>query len=207
MATGGPSVRDVPPRGRRRPPVLAVVAGLLVLSAALRLVSGSGAAVAEGLGNLMQANAAQAEVPAEAAVCTPPPELADILESLTAREAKVAELEAQLADRERLVSVAEEEVRASLTALEAAEARLAATIATASEAAETDLAKLTSVYENMKPADAAILFGQMEPVFAAGFLGRMRSDAAAAILAGLPPDLAYSISVVLAGRNADVPTE
>jgi flagellar motility protein MotE (MotC chaperone) len=47
----------------------------------------------------------------------------------------------------------------------------------------------------------------MDPVFAAGFLGRMRSDAAAAILAGLPPELAYSISVVLAGRNASVPTE
>jgi flagellar motility protein MotE (MotC chaperone) len=35
----------------------------------------------------------------------------------------------------------------------------------------------------------------------------MRADAAAAILAGLAPDQAYSISVVLAGRNANVPTE
>ena len=47
----------------------------------------------------------------------------------------------------------------------------------------------------------------MEPSFAAGFLGRMRADVAAAILAGLEPDLAYSISVELAGRNADVPRE
>ena len=54
---------------------------------------------------------------------------------------------------------------------------------------------------------AAALFQLMEPSFAAGFLGRMRADAAAAILAGLEPDLAYSISVVLAGRNANVPRE
>ena len=59
----------------------------------------------------------------------------------------------------------------------------------------------------MKAEQAAALFEQMEPSFAAGFLGRMRADAAAAILSGLEPELAYSISVVLAGRNADVPRE
>lgn len=196
------------PVARRAGPSIAViVASLLVLSVVVRLASGSGVAIAQGLGALTQAEAAISETPPEPEMCTPPPELADILESLTQREARVTVLEAELADRERLVALAEEEVRASLTALETAEARLAATIATAQAAAETDLAKLTSVYENMKPAEAAILFGQMDPVFAAGFLGRMRSDAAAAILAGLPPDLAYSISVVLAGRNASVPTE
>lgn len=194
--------------GRRsRPSVAAVVAALLCLSVVFRLASGSGVAIAEGLGALTRAEAAVSAPGAEPAMCTPPPELADILESLTGREARVAALEAELADRERLLALAQDEVQAGLAALETAEARLAATIATAQAAAETDLAKLTSVYENMKPAEAAILFGQMDPVFAAGFLGRMRSDAAAAILAGLPPDLAYSISVVLAGRNALVPTE
>ncbi len=45
----------------------------------------------------------------------------------------------------------------------------------------------------------------MAPEFAAGFLGRMRPDAAAAVLAGLKPDKAYSISVMIAGRNATAP--
>ena len=45
----------------------------------------------------------------------------------------------------------------------------------------------------------------MEPDFAAGFLGRMRPDAAAAVMAGLTPETAYSISVILAGRNATAP--
>jgi flagellar motility protein MotE (MotC chaperone) len=55
----------------------------------------------------------------------------------------------------------------------------------------------------MKPKDASLLFERMSPDFAAGFLGRMRPDAAAAIMSGLPPELGYSISVLLAGRNAD----
>ena len=80
-----------------------------------------------------------------------------------------------------------------------------ATLSLADEASEKDILRLTSVYENMKPKDAAILFEQMEPNFAAGFLGRMRPDIAAEILSGLSPEVAYSISVILAGRNANVP--
>jgi flagellar motility protein MotE (MotC chaperone) len=195
------------PRHGRRVPVLVVIAAIFAMSALVRLADGSGTAIAQGLGALAPAQAVVAQGPVEPAVCAPAPELADILESLTRREARVTALEAELADRERTVEVATAELQAGLAALELAELRLSRTIATASQAAEADLAKLTSVYENMKPADAAVLFGQMQPVFAAGFLGRMRADAAAAILAGLPPEQAYSISVVLAGRNANTPTE
>ena len=80
-------------------------------------------------------------------------------------------------------------------------------LAVAEKAAEGDLSRLTSVYEAMKPKDAAALFEAMEPEFAAGFLGRMRPDAAAGIMTGLSPETAYMISVVLAGRNARAPTE
>jgi flagellar motility protein MotE (MotC chaperone) len=37
-------------------------------------------------------------------------------------------------------------------------------------AAETDIDRLTRVYETMEPDAAAPLFAQMEPSFAAGFL-------------------------------------
>ncbi|KIN65935.1 hypothetical protein Z945_982 [Sulfitobacter noctilucae] len=89
--------------------------------------------------------------------------------------------------------------------LEEAEANLRRTLSLTDGAAEDDLARLTAVYENMKPKDAAALFATMEPDFAAGFLGRMRPDYAAAVMTGLPPDVAYSISVILAGRNANAP--
>jgi flagellar motility protein MotE (MotC chaperone) len=47
----------------------------------------------------------------------------------------------------------------------------------------------------------------MSPEFAAGFLGRMAPEAAAAILSGMSAEAAYGISVIVAGRNANAPTE
>ena len=118
-------------------------------------------------------------------------------------QAREAELEARI----QALALIESSVADDLRRLEEAEEELRATMAQADKAAETDIDQLTAVYENMKPDQASALFQMMEPSFAAGFLGRMRSDAAAAILAGLEPDLAYSISVVLAGRNAEVARE
>jgi hypothetical protein len=47
----------------------------------------------------------------------------------------------------------------------------------------------------------------MPPAFAAGFMGLMSPAASAAILARMPADAAYAISVMLAGRHADLPKE
>ncbi|WP_299047526.1 hypothetical protein [uncultured Tateyamaria sp.] len=128
-----------------------------------------------------------------------------LLDALRAREARVAEREGALAARSKALDVAQAEIERRLAALEATEARLRQTLTIAQTAAEDDLAKLTTVYENMKPKDASALFEAMEPAFAAGFLGRMQPEAAAKILAGLDPQAAYSISAILAGRNARAP--
>ena len=88
-----------------------------------------------------------------------------------------------------------------------AETELEATLALADGAAESDLAKLTRMYEVMKPKEAAALFTEMDPIFAAGFLGRMQPERAAAVLAGMEPKAAYTLSLILAGRNGAVPTE
>lgn len=181
--------------GRR---VLAVVAGMMALSAVLRLADGAGLALAREIGAVVSSASAAppAGAPAEEA------DAADLLAALRAREARLAEAEAALAARERLLAVADEEVKRGLAEMEAAEADLRRLLAIADEASEQDLARLTAIYEAMKPAEAAALFAEMEPAFAAGFLGRMRSDAAGPILAGLPPGKAYALSVILAGRHA-----
>lgn len=183
--------------------VLLVVAGLLVASAAVRFGSGPGAAIALDL--------VTEEPPAIIGVPVPDEdltaELVAMLKDVKAREAQLQEREAAFDARRQALALVEDEVGKDIARLESAEARLRATMAAANQAAETDIARLTAVYENMKAEQAAELFQRMEPSFAAGFLGRMRPDAAAAILAGLEADLAYSISVVLAGRNAGVPIE
>ena len=55
----------------------------------------------------------------------------------------------------------------------------------ADEAAEKDIARMTTVYENMKPADAAKIFEKMDVNFAAGLLARMRPEVAAKVLTGM----------------------
>lgn len=135
------------------------------------------------------------------------PEMSEMLKAFQRREARLSKQEIQLELRIKTVEIAEREIEKKLVALAAAEDKLRKTLAYSDSAAENDLARLTSVYESMKPKDAAALFEEMDPDFAAGFLGRMRPDAAAGIMAGLSPQAAYSVSVRLAGRNANAPTQ
>ncbi|SEW41349.1 Flagellar motility protein MotE, a chaperone for MotC folding [Cognatiyoonia koreensis] len=187
---------------RKRSGTLHIVAGLLISSALLRFMDGSGQAYAEG------------EPATPAAVPMTPqgqadssPDIDTLLATLLAREARVATQEEQITARLQALSVAEAEMQEQLDALVEAEESLRATIALAEEASQTDLGRLTTVYENMKPKDAAALFEEMAPDFAAGFLGMMRPEPAALIMTQLTPQTAHSISVVLAGRNAGVPTQ
>ena len=131
--------------------------------------------------------------------------LAVLHEALQERDAFLKEKEAEFLERQKTIDLATERLQTDLQRLQQAEAELRKTLAVAEGAAEGDLSRLTTVYENMKPKDAAAVFEAMAPDFAAGFLARMRPDAAAKVMAGLSPDFAYSISVILAGRNADVP--
>lgn len=130
-----------------------------------------------------------------------------LLALLQAREQRLENRERQIEDREKALSIADSAIESKLAALIDAETKLRATVALADGASENDLAKLTAVYERMKPRESAALFEEMAPEFAAGFLARMRPEAAAGILAGLNPDSAYALSVILAGRNANTPKD
>jgi len=130
-----------------------------------------------------------------------------LLTTLQEREARLKRREMQIEDRMKALEIADTAIERKLQALVEAEESLGATLALADGASEEDLMRLTDVYEKMKPKDAAALFEEMAPEFAAGFLGRMRSTAAASVMAGLSPKAAYTISVILAGRNATVPKE
>lgn len=182
--------------------VLTLISLSLLLSFALRIGGEAGLAIAANVGE-----GDQAETEMDSEMTSGAAEVAELMDLLKAREARVAAREEAVADRERALEVARAEVIENLEALKSAEEDLAKLVTLSSTAAEDDLARLTSVYENMKPKEAAALFSEMAPEFAAGFLGRMRADAAAAIMAGLDPAQAYTISVLLAGRNTQAPKE
>ena len=180
--------------------VLGVVAALLLLSGAVRVVMGMGPAIAFAEEQLTQQEPAQLEPAA-------PRDVSPLLEALQERETRISAREVAIDDRLLALANAEAELTRRLEDVQEAEASLTAALALSETANDTDIARLTTVYENMKPADAAGLFEQMAPDFASGFLVRMNPQAAAAVLAGLEPETAYSISVIIAGRNANAPTE
>jgi flagellar motility protein MotE (MotC chaperone) len=175
---------------------LLVVALLLAGSSVIRI----------GLVSDARAREAEEAAPSRPAVAETD-EAGALLTALQAREERLRGAEAALAERRAAQEIMEQALDRKLAELTAAEQALAATIARAETAAEDDISRLTRVYENMKPANAAALFEAMAPDFAAGFLARMRPEAAAGIMAGLTPQAAYSISALLAGRNARVPTD
>lgn len=181
--------------------ILWLIVLCLSTSAGLRFGAIGSFAIAEGASEIKNNGALEA-------TAEPTDEdIAAVLALLRDREAKLAEKESALEERAQALAVAETQVRKNLDALAQAEADLERMIALSSSAAEDDLARLTTVYENMKPKQAALVFTEMAPEFAAGFLGRMRADAAAAIMAAISPEKAYAISVLLASRNASAPVE
>ncbi|THH34798.1 hypothetical protein E4Z66_17705 [Aliishimia ponticola] len=189
--------------GRSRGTV-GILAGLLVASAVIRIASDVGPVMAaaaqktEAVEEPVKPAPAKSEEPSHE-------ELSAMLRAFEAREKRIKQQELQIEKRMNALAVADRKIEDRLAELKAAEAELRATLALASTAAEDDLARLTAVYENMKPKTAAALFQEMAPEFAAGFLGRMRPDSAAAVMAGMPPEAAYRVSAILAGRNANVP--
>lgn len=187
------SRKNRPARG-----VLMIIAFLLVGSALLRASLGAGQAIAEN-------DVTDRSVSNGPMSCETPADLAGVLAALQSREQRLDMREEQIRARMQALTLADRELEEKLSSLAAAEERLRATMALADTAAEDDIARLVSVYEAMKSKEAALLFEEMSPEFAAGFLGRMRPEAAAGVLANLTPQAAYSLSVILAGRNALVP--
>ena len=176
---------------------------LFIGSAAIRIGLGAGQAVAVEAPEMVKEEAQEKQV--ATSTIADAETLAAMLDAFQKREAKIEEQERKMAIRQKALTVADEEIERRLAELERAEQSLRSLMAVADTAAEDDIARLTAVYENMKPKDAAALFEEMEPAFAAGFLGRMRADAAAGIMTSLSPEKAYTISVILAGRNANLP--
>jgi len=153
----------------------------------------------------MAASGESSEAEAGPVICPPPP--LSVAEALTERENRLSARARTLEERLAALDLAETAITARMDELKRAEDNLSRLVSVSDGAAEGDLGRLTAVYEAMKPADAARLFAAMSPDFAAGFLARMKPDSAAAVLAGMEPEAAFTVSALIAGRNARAPTE
>ncbi|MCF6273331.1 MAG: hypothetical protein L3J37_09120 [Rhodobacteraceae bacterium] len=187
--------------GKKKAGTISVIVGLFLASGMIRLAEIAPAIAQElGEGSVQEVLAVPETISSEAQV-------GPLLAAIQVRETQLTEREAYIDRRSQTLAVAEQRIREQMAALTEAEDKLAATLSLADNATERDVARLTEVYQRMKPAEAAGIFETMDIQFAAGFFSRMRPEAAAAIMANLPAELAYSVSVVMAGRNARAPRE
>ncbi len=191
-------MRAIPSPGRRG--ALTIVSLIFVASAVLRIGDETGKAWA------LSEPSVEASVEPQTA-CTAEDDLSDLLQALQDKSQELVVLEAELLKRSAAIDAADGELTKRLAELREAEAGLRGLVEIAESASEKDIDRLVAVYEAMKPKDAALLFQTMEPQFAAGFLGRLRPETAAGILSGMPPEAAYSLSAIVAGRNARAPKE
>lgn len=178
--------------------VTIVLITLFLLSAGLRLTAGPLPALAREIPNSGLSTLAsypERNFTAGAEILNP------LIAEIESRSADLSKREADVVERETRANEILQTIEGQLSDLEAAEIRLERMLSIARTAAETDITQLVSVYEAMKPKDSARIFSEMTPDFAAGFLARMQPEIAARIVAELEPEKAYSISVVLAGRN------
>lgn len=187
---------------RRRPHLgstTSIIAALLVTSAAIRLAGGTATAIALEVDGLMERTTEypQSDLGYGAA------QIDEILLDLEQRKALLEKKEGELEWRRKRLEELKQEAESRMEQLVNVQQDLEGMMSVARTAAEKDVTQLVSVYERMKPKDAAKVFQKMPPSFAAGFLARMQPETAANIVASLEPESAYSISVVMAGRNIE----
>lgn len=177
--------------------VMLILAGLFFLAGLSRI----GLGVAEVLAADTRIEEPPAALPVEQEATDP----GDLYAALQARMAQLDAREKELQERANTLREAEAELRNNIEQLVEAEAKLTATLRLTETAAEDDLKHLTTVFESMKPLQAAALFSQMDTEFAAGFVSRLRPEFAGEVMSALDPLTAYGISAVLAGRHARTP--
>ncbi len=182
---------------------VALIVVCFFASAALR-ISESGPALAEGIANLSGEDTRAAM---DVATTEPAPDADLLLAAIREREQQLDRESSALTDRSQALSVAETKLAEQLAAFQKAQENLEQTLAMADKAAERDIDRMTTVYESMKPTDAARIFERMEIKFAAGLLSRMRPEVTAQVLTSMEPDTAYAVTLTIASRNVGVPVE
>jgi flagellar motility protein MotE (MotC chaperone) len=180
-----------------RSSVMLVLAGLFFVAGVSR--------IGLGVADVLAADTPVENDPISRPVEQARPDPGDLYAALQERMAQLDAREEELRARANTLNEAELELHNNIERLLEAEAKLKTTLRLTESAAEDDLRHLTTVFESMKPIQAAELFSQMDTEFAAGFVARLKPEFAGEVMSALDPLIAYGISAVLAGRHARTP--
>lgn len=125
----------------------------------------------------------------------------DVLQQLSSRRDALDRRARELDQREALLAVAEQRLDEKVAELEAVRAQIESLLGQVDEEGEAQLLGLVSIYESMRPADAATIFNGLDLEVLISVLERMRGQKSAAILAGMNPERARIVTTELARRR------
>ena len=126
----------------------------------------------------------------------------DLLQKLAARREELDERERELDLREGLLKAAEQQLERSSKELEALQKRVEGLVEQHNEQENKRLESLVSIYEKMKPKDAARIMNELEMDVLLDVMNRMKDAKAAGILADMDPVRAREVTTRLADRRS-----
>ncbi len=124
-----------------------------------------------------------------------------VLQSLAKRREELDARERALAQREALLTAAEQRMDQKLEELKGLQHSIEALMKQHDAQEEERLKSLVKIYENMKPRDAARIFEQLDMDVLLDVVERMREARVAPILALVNPSRAQEITIQLAERR------
>ncbi|MDP2696675.1 MotE family protein [Thalassospira sp.] len=125
----------------------------------------------------------------------------DLLQNLSVRRAELTRKEQRLDERESLLAAAEARIDAKIEEMKTLQTAIEGLVET-KEAQEDDrIKKLVSVYEKMKPKDAARIWNELDMEILLQVALGMREANTAAVLAEMTPDRARALTTELAYKQ------
>lgn len=125
----------------------------------------------------------------------------DLLQKLSARREAIEKRERELEMREALAKAAEVKLAAKAAELDRVQQRIEDLMKQHDEKQSEKLDSLVSIYEKMKPRDAARILEGLDMPILIDVLGRMKVLRSAPILASMDPERAREVTARLAERE------
>jgi flagellar motility protein MotE (MotC chaperone) len=129
----------------------------------------------------------------------------DVLRQLAKRRDELAARERALDDREAMLKATEQRIAGQVEQMKQMKAEYQQMRTQRDEAAEASMRRLVTVYEAMKPDEAARIFETMEGAVLLDVVTRMGERRLAPILAQMSPAKAQALTIAMANRRAIIP--
>lgn len=131
----------------------------------------------------------------------------EVLESLFARRKQLDERQRLVQLRERLLEAAEKRVEQRIAELKAIEVRIEESFGKKEDQRKAQMQNVVSMYENMKPKEAARIFDKLDMTVLLGVVQQMKTRKMAPILAKMDSSVAQRLTVELARIAAVEPLQ